>query len=136
MSRRPAPIRSTRSTHRSSGRRYVSPYWLFGGLAAVLSLVLFLVLLALHVHWLIAWLLAWSAVTFAFYGYDKRQAQAGGWRVPENVLHALALLGGFPGGWAGRAYFHHKTLHPSFLVVLTASTLVWTIITVVVVLHH
>jgi uncharacterized membrane protein YsdA (DUF1294 family) len=133
MSRRPAPIRSTR---RSSRRLYLSPYWLFGGLAAVLAVVLFLALLALHLSWLIAWLLAWSVVTFAFYGFDKHQARVSGWRVPENVLHALALLGGFPGGWAGRAYFHHKTRHTAFLVVLSASTVLWAIITLVVLLPH
>jgi uncharacterized membrane protein YsdA (DUF1294 family) len=29
--------------------------------------------------------------------------------VPENLLHLLALLGGFPGAWAGMLLFHHKT---------------------------
>jgi uncharacterized membrane protein YsdA (DUF1294 family) len=74
-------------------------------------------------NWYLAWVLAWSVVTFAFYGYDKHQAIAQGLRVPEIVLHLLALIGGFLGGWAGRAYFHHKTRKPVFLVVLVIATL-------------
>jgi uncharacterized membrane protein YsdA (DUF1294 family) len=46
----------------------------------------------------------------------------GGWRVPEIVLHGLVLLGGFPGGWAGRSMFRHKTQKRFFLFVLAVST--------------
>ena len=76
--------------------------------------------------WVVSWLIAWSLTTFAMYGLDKRAARAGGLRTPELVLHGLALIGGFPGGWAGRAVFRHKTRHPAFLVVLTVSTALWT----------
>jgi uncharacterized membrane protein YsdA (DUF1294 family) len=64
-----------------------------------------------------------SVVTFALYGFDKRQAREGGGRVPEMVLHVLALAGGVLGGWAGRAFFRHKTQHTSFLVVLIIATI-------------
>lgn len=74
---------------------------------------------------LIAWLIVMSMVTFAAYGWDKRLARRHGRRVPERTLHALALFGGWPGGGAGRAVFRHKTLHPSFTVVLALSTLLW-----------
>jgi uncharacterized membrane protein YsdA (DUF1294 family) len=40
------------------------------------------------------------------------------------VLHGLSLAGGFVGGWVGRAVFHHKTRHTSFLVVLIFSTVI------------
>jgi uncharacterized membrane protein YsdA (DUF1294 family) len=46
----------------------------------------------------------------------------GGWRVPEVILHGLALLGGFPGGWIGRSLFGHKTKKGFFTFVLIAST--------------
>jgi uncharacterized membrane protein YsdA (DUF1294 family) len=36
----------------------------------------------------------------------------------------LALLGGFPGGWAGRSIFHHKTQKGIFVFVLMVSTLI------------
>ena len=65
-----------------------------------------------------------SLSTFILYGYDKSQARKGGWRVPEKVLHWWALLGGFPGGWAGRAVFRHKTRKGFFLFILAISTLI------------
>jgi uncharacterized membrane protein YsdA (DUF1294 family) len=38
------------------------------------------------------------------------------------VLHGTSLVGGFPGGWAGRAFFRHKTLKHSFTVMLIVAT--------------
>jgi uncharacterized membrane protein YsdA (DUF1294 family) len=70
------------------------------------------------------WLAVASLVTFVLYGYDKAQAKQGGWRVPESILHWWALLGGFPGGWAGRSVFRHKTQKGFFIFVLAVSTLV------------
>lgn len=74
---------------------------------------------------LVAWIVAWSLPAFAVYGIDKRQAQAAGWRVPEVVLHGLALVGGVPGAWLGRVVFRHKTQKPAFLVVLVVASLLW-----------
>lgn len=75
-------------------------------------------------HVYLIWLAVASGVTFLLYGFDKAQSKGDGWRVPEVVLHALALLGGFPGGWAGRSIFHHKTQKAFFVVVLAVSTLI------------
>jgi len=69
-----------------------------------------------------AWVIGWSIVTFFFYGFDKRRSKGLDERVPEDILHVLSLIGGFPGGWVGRAYFRHKTLHTSFLITLIIST--------------
>jgi uncharacterized membrane protein YsdA (DUF1294 family) len=71
------------------------------------------------------WLVAINLVTFIMYGYDKAEAKSGGLRVPEVVLHGLALAGGFLGGWVGRYVFRHKTRKPVFTVVLTVSTVIW-----------
>jgi uncharacterized membrane protein YsdA (DUF1294 family) len=70
-----------------------------------------------------AWLLALSIVTFFVYGFDKWQSQRKGWRISDLMLHILALLGGFLGGWAGLFWFRHKTRHPLFFVVLILATL-------------
>ncbi len=69
------------------------------------------------------WLAAWSAATFALYGFDKRQAPRHGLRVPELVLHGLALVGGFIGGWAGMFAFRHKIRRTEFWLVLVVSTI-------------
>lgn len=71
-----------------------------------------------------AWLILTSVVTFILYGFDKARARNRGWRVPEAVLHWLALAGGFPGGWAGREVFRHKTQKGFFTFVLLVSTLI------------
>ena len=76
---------------------------------------------------LVAWIVGWSLSAFAVYGVDKWEARRGGWRVPEVVLHALAVVGGFPGAWAGRLVFRHKTQKPVFLVVLVAATVAWVV---------
>ena len=74
-------------------------------------------------HYYLIWLVIVSAVTFVLYGFDKARAKAGGWRIPERILHGLALVGGFPGGWMGRGIFHHKTQKGFFTLVLIVSTL-------------
>jgi uncharacterized membrane protein YsdA (DUF1294 family) len=78
--------------------------------------------MGLHFYWI--WLAAASVTTFLLYGIDKAQAKRGGRRVPEAVLHILALAGGFLGGWAGRSLFRHKTQKGFFIFVLTVSTLI------------
>jgi uncharacterized membrane protein YsdA (DUF1294 family) len=65
-------------------------------------------------HLLGAWLLAVNLVTLAFYGHDKARARVGGRRVPEAVLHGLALAGGTPGAYLGMSLFRHKTIKPAF----------------------
>ena len=66
---------------------------------------------------------ALSLVAFVLYGWDKWQAKREGRRVPELRLHAVALLGGFPGAWLGMRLFRHKTQKVGFTVVLVAAAL-------------
>jgi len=110
-------------SHRRAGSGR-SPYLIFAIIAIPLIIVLVLIL-ALTTTWGFywIWLVALSIIIFLLYGYDKGQAKLGGLRVPEIVLHQLALLGGFPGGWLGRAVFRHKTRKVVFTVVLIISTL-------------
>jgi uncharacterized membrane protein YsdA (DUF1294 family) len=65
-------------------------------------------------HLLAAWLLAANLTTFAYYGYDKARARSRVSRVPEVVLHGLALAGGTLGAWLGMVVFRHKTIKPTF----------------------
>lgn len=73
-----------------------------------------------HWEWIAAGYAAMSLITFAVYGYDKRQAVRGRWRVRERTLHWLELLGGWPGALVGQMIFHHKRRKLSFMAVLVA----------------
>jgi uncharacterized membrane protein YsdA (DUF1294 family) len=61
-----------------------------------------------------------SVVAFTFYWHDKRQAVRGGWRTSERLLHALELLGGWPGSWVGQEVFRHKRSKRGYMVVFWA----------------
>lgn len=89
------------------------------GIGVIIALLVFT-----ELNWYINWLAGWSVALFALYGIDKAQARLGGWRVPEVVLHALALIGGFIGGWLGMFLFRHKTQKPVFKVVLAVATVI------------
>ncbi len=69
-------------------------------------------------------LVSLSVITFVMYGIDKLLSKIGKVRTPELILHLLAVLGGFPGGWAGMLFFHHKTKHSDFWAILAFSTFV------------
>jgi len=59
-------------------------------------------------------LIALNFLAFAAFGIDKMKAEAGAWRVQESTLLLLALLGGSPGAYFGRAAFRHKTRKQPF----------------------
>lgn len=58
-----------------------------------------------------------SLLTFFAYRYDKRQAEASEWRVPEATLQGLALIGGWPGAFLAQRVLRHKTAKPSFQLI-------------------
>ena len=65
-----------------------------------------------------------SAVTFFAYGLDKASARSGRQRTPENTLHGLALIGGWPGAAIAQRTLRHKNRKTSFLVVFWLTVLV------------
>lgn len=76
-------------------------------------------------EWGWIWLGVAGIVLFVVMGYDKRQAAAGQWRVPEKTLWLLALLGGALGGCLGMKVFRHKTRHLSFVLGFPMLAVVW-----------
>ena len=62
----------------------------------------------------IYYLIIINIVTFLVYGIDKWKAKKSLWRVRENSLLMLAILGGSIGAWLGMKVWHHKTLHKKF----------------------
>ena len=65
-----------------------------------------------------------SVATFVVYWWDKNAARKGKWRIPENTLHILALVGGWPGALIGQQTLRHKTQKRSFRVVFWLSVMV------------
>lgn len=59
-------------------------------------------------------LVALNLLTLWLYAADKNAARAGAWRVSENQLHLLALLGGWPAAWWAQQSLRHKTSKVSF----------------------
>ncbi len=64
-----------------------------------------------------------SVVSFFYYWADKRAANKGAWRVPEQTLHMLALFGGWLGAMLGQRTFRHKTSKASFQAMFKLSVL-------------
>lgn len=58
-----------------------------------------------------------SLISFFQYWGDKSRAAQGGWRTPENTLHAVELLGGWPGALLAQQVFRHKTRKVSYQAV-------------------
>ena len=108
-------------------------YNLIFGLFSIIAVILLLPILRSitsgSASFYVSWLEALSIVTLLMYGLDKLLAVqfAINARVPETILHILALAGGFPGGWLGMFLFRHKTngkKHPLFKPILILSTVI------------
>ncbi len=61
---------------------------------------------------------AYNALVFGIYGWDKRAARNGEWRVKESTLLLLAFAGGGAGALAAQRLLRHKTRKPPFPVAL------------------
>jgi len=48
------------------------------------------------------------------YANDKSAATSGGWRTPEDSLHLIALVGGWPGALIAQRLIRHKSAKKSF----------------------
>lgn len=55
-----------------------------------------------------------STVCFVAYAADKSAARSGAWRIRENTLLLLGLLGGWPGAVLAQQWLRHKSAKPSF----------------------
>ncbi|HWT75042.1 MAG TPA: DUF1294 domain-containing protein [Mobilitalea sp.] len=61
---------------------------------------------------------AMSIAGFASMGIDKYKAIKKTWRIPERTLISIALLGGGIGSLLGMLFYHHKTKHIKFTILL------------------
>lgn len=59
----------------------------------------------------------WGLVSlfgYVVYAADKNRARRGEWRVPEQALHLVELLGGWPGAFVGQRQLRHKCSKVSY----------------------
>lgn len=97
------------------------------GFIRVLLLGVLLILPALALqrvpveHWKIAvGGITVSLITYAVYASDKRRARTRAWRIPEETLHLLELLGGWPGALLAQHRLRHKCSKISYQIVFAA----------------
>lgn len=99
--------------------------------AAFMLLIVALPLLG-FLNWKI-WIFyaAINIVTWFFYMFDKNAARKARQRTPENSLHLLSLIGGWPGALLAQRMFRHKSSKRSFqevywgTVLLHCCAVVW-----------
>lgn len=74
-----------------------------------------------------------SLLTYLMYALDKKAAEQGHWRTPENTLHLLALAGGWPGALWAQSLLRHKSQKQPFktilwlTIILNAGAFSWTL---------
>lgn len=76
----------------------VAGVWLLGLLSGLVLLLISMV----------------NALTYWMYAQDKEAALLGKRRVPEQTLHILAFLGGWPTAWLAQERLRHKTQKQPF----------------------
>lgn len=68
------------------------------------------------IKYCIIYLLVINLIAFLAMYIDKRRAKYGKWRIPEQTLFILALIGGSIGAIVGMYTFRHKTKKLRFLI--------------------
>ena len=61
-----------------------------------------------------------SVITYIAFWRDKRAAAANRWRTPEATLHALELVGGWPGALLAQSRLRHKSSKHKYRLTLAA----------------
>lgn len=58
-----------------------------------------------------------NIITFITYGLDKYKSIKHKYRISENTLIFLAIIGGPIGAFLGMILFHHKTKKKKFIII-------------------
>ncbi len=80
---------------------------------------------------IIAIIILLNIVSFGLYAYDKIAAKSGWWRIRENTLLTVSILGGCFGGTLAMYMFRHKTQHTRFILVNWIADAVYLVILLV-----
>lgn len=66
------------------------------------------------------YMIAVNIICFLAFGWDKKKAEKGAWRIPEATLLLISAIGGSLGGLIGMMFFSHKTRKLKFRIALPA----------------
>lgn len=116
------PRGAAKAEHPSKPAQWGVATWL----AIPLFLMLYLVIAVLWhpPQWLAAAYVGASVLALGLYAADKSAAQQGAWRISESTLHAVALVGGWPGALVAQQLTRHKTTKVEFRRVFWATVLI------------
>lgn len=109
-------------THKKPHPKQTNPglwfFWLFAlaGLLCIPGIAIWKLSKTLNPNWISFYLICISLVTLNAYGSDKRNAQQDKWRISEQKLHFLELLGGWPAAFLAQRIFWHKISKESFQI--------------------
>ena len=74
--------------------------------------------------YIITYFIVVNIIAFLLYGWDKKKAMNGKYRISEKTLLLSGVIGGSIGAMAGMKVFHHKTRHKKFTIGLPMIILV------------
>ena len=72
----------------------------------------------------VIYLIGINLLTFIIFGVDKRKARKRKWRISEETLIWLSIIGGSIGALVGMSFFRHKTQKRKFILGIPAILLV------------
>ena len=71
------------------------------------------------------YLLIINIITFIIYGIDKYKSIKHKYRISENTLIILSIIGGPIGAFFGMITFHHKTQKKKFIILIPLLLIIW-----------
>lgn len=74
------------------------------------------------------YLILLNLLSFTLCGIDKKRAVDHAWRISERTLLLSGALGGCAGLGIGMLFFHHKTRHTKFKLIVPLECIVWLLI--------
>lgn len=81
-------------------------------------------------EFLATYAVALSVLTYLAYAWDKSRARKKGRREPEIQLHALELLGGWPGAFVAQRRLRHKCSKVSYQLVFWSIVIVYELVSI------
>ena len=85
---------------------------------------------------LVIYLIAISLIAIVITVKDKRAAKAQKWRVPEDTLMLIGLLGGSAAMYITMRKIKHKTRHKKFMIGLPIEIVIDLIIIIYIILQY